>query len=102
MILALRDKLVLQSCQILKYSIHTFLLLPQLSSQQWISFYCVTIAVELKKDNWKNDLCVGGQKFKEHFIIQKLNTIENVDFKKEVVELFERSLKIVQEHLKKC
>ena len=59
---------------------------------------CVTIAIELKKDQWKR-LCGEKQKVQGHLIVETLNSIEDVEFKKEIVELFECSLKVVQEHL---
>ena len=58
---------------------------------------CVTIAIELKKDQWKN-LCGQQQNVQEHLIIAELNSIENKVFRKEVVELFEHNVKIVREH----
>lgn len=61
---------------------------------------CVTIAVELNKKLWRKDLCGHQEKVQAHLIIEKLNSIEDVDFKREVVELFEDNLKIVQEHLR--
>lgn len=59
---------------------------------------CVTIAVELDKDQWKK-LCGGQYKVQAHRIKEKLGSIVDVDFKKEVVELFEDSLKTVEKHL---
>jgi hypothetical protein len=59
---------------------------------------CVTIAIELKKDQWKR-LCGQQQKVQEDLIIEKLNSIEDVGFKKEILELFKCSLKLVKEHL---
>jgi serine/threonine protein kinase len=61
---------------------------------------CVMIAVALKKDEWKH-LCGAQQNVQENLIIDRLNSIKDVDFKKEVVELFEHNLKIVREHLQK-
>lgn len=58
----------------------------------------VTIAVELNKKRWR-DLCGQQQCVQGDLVIEKLNNIENVAFKKSVVELFENNLKDVQEHL---
>jgi hypothetical protein len=61
---------------------------------------CVVIAIESQKDQWKN-LCGQQQNVQEHLIKERLNAIEDVHFKKEVVELFEENLKIVREHLQR-
>ena len=60
---------------------------------------CVMIAIESKKDQWKRLLCGQQQNVQEHLIIERLNSIEDVNFKKEVMDLFELNLKIVREHL---
>jgi Protein kinase domain len=62
---------------------------------------CVTIAVEMKKDEWK-DLCGGQMNVQEDLIAKRLNSIKDVVFKRELVELFERSMKTVREHLRYC
>ncbi|KAJ3117384.1 hypothetical protein HDU96_006909 [Phlyctochytrium bullatum] len=59
---------------------------------------CVMIAVELKKEDWKQ-LCGTKQNVQEDLIRAKLNSIEDDNFKKDVVELFEHNLKLVREHL---
>lgn len=61
---------------------------------------CVVIAIELQKDQWKL-LCGQQQNVQEHLIMERLKSIKDVDFKKEVVELFEENMKIVREHLRK-
>jgi len=61
---------------------------------------CVVIAIESQKDQWKN-LCGQQQNVQEHLIKERLNAIEDVHFKKEVVELFEENLNIVREHLQR-
>lgn len=59
---------------------------------------CVMIAAELKKDEWQM-LTGHHDHVREHLIIQKLNTIQDADFKKEVVELFEDNMRILKNHL---
>ena len=59
---------------------------------------CVTIAIEMKKDQWK-DLCGQQQNIQGHLVLDMLNSLKDVAFKKEVVELFEHNLKIVRKHL---
>jgi hypothetical protein len=59
---------------------------------------CVTIAVELNKDQWKR-LCGQKQFVQADLIIEQLKSINNVDFKLEAMELFENNFNIVQEHL---
>ena len=59
----------------------------------------VMIAVELKKDQWK-DLCGKKQNVQVNLVMERLSSIEDNAFKKEVVELFEDNLQIVTEHLK--
>jgi serine/threonine protein kinase len=58
---------------------------------------CVTIAIELKKDKWKL-LCGKEQKVQAHLVMEKLNSLKDDVFKKEIVELFESSLKTVHKH----
>ena len=59
---------------------------------------CVTIAIEMKKDKWK-DLCGQQKRVQGPLVLDMLNTIENATFKNEVVALFERNFNIVLEHL---
>lgn len=58
---------------------------------------CVTIAIELGKDKWKQ-LCGHQQKVQPNLIINKLNSIKDVTFRNEIVNLFECSLQIVLKH----
>lgn len=60
---------------------------------------CVMIAVELDRKHWIKDLCRISN-VQERLVAEKLNTIQDVDFKTEVLELFTNNLKIVQEHLR--
>ena len=59
---------------------------------------CVVIAIESQKDQWKK-LCGQQQNVQEHLIIERLNSIEDINFKQEVVELFKENLSIVRKHL---
>jgi hypothetical protein len=68
----------------------------QIPSMDYV-LLCITIAVELKKDHWK-DLCGQQQNVQERLILERLNSIQDVHFKREVVDLFEHNFKIVQEH----
>jgi serine/threonine protein kinase len=61
---------------------------------------CVMIAVESKKEQWKQ-LCGKQQHVQAQLIMDRLQSIEDAQFKEEVVELFEQNLKLVREHLQK-
>lgn len=60
---------------------------------------CVTVAVELHKDTWK-DMCGTKRKVEVKLVLDRLKSIEDVAFKNEVVELFESNVRIVEDHLK--
>lgn len=62
--------------------------------------FLVTIAIELDKRNWKDWRGSLQQRVQEVRILQKLNYIQDDTFTKEVMELFETNLKVVQGHLK--
>jgi len=59
---------------------------------------CVTIAVELKKDDWK-ELRGMGNNVQENLVLKRLEMIKDVKFKKEVVDLFKTNYQIVNAHL---
>ena len=61
-------------------------------------FWCVEIAIELHKDQWK--LLYGLQKnVQVNRIINRLENIQNTHFKEDVRDLFKNNLTIVKEHL---
>ena len=60
---------------------------------------CVMIAFEMNKGHWKEALCGQQQSVQHDLVLEKLNLIQDENFKTEVVSLFEENYKIVQLHL---
>jgi hypothetical protein len=61
---------------------------------------CVTVAIELDKENWSRDLrkC---EHVDEDLICQRLQQIHNAEFKTTMVDMFREHVNRVKQHLQK-
>ncbi len=63
---------------------------------------CVMIAVELKKDNWSQRLCMQKQFIVDRSLIRSaLSDIQDVTFKEEILQLYNFNLQEVDYHLER-
>ena len=62
---------------------------------------CVMIAVQMEKTTWKDALCGDEQTVQEGLIVSRLKTLENVDFRNDIVKTFEENFRLVVDHLER-
>jgi hypothetical protein len=69
---------------------------------------CVMIAIELGKKTWKEDLCgpeplqAGVQRFiQQNLVLTRLSSAQDGSFRDQVVQLFQDSMLVVSEHIKR-
>lgn len=59
---------------------------------------CVTVAIEVNKENWQKKLCRSDKCVQNSLIHQQLHKIVDLEFQKEVITLFDQHLNLMRLH----